>query len=43
MHAVAVTPDGQHIISASDDYLVKVWSVASKSLVSTCIGHAHPC
>ena len=36
---MAVTPDGQHIISGSDDKLVKVWSVASKSLVSTCAGH----
>jgi len=40
VQAVAVTPDGQHIISGSDDYLVKVWSVATKSLVSTCAGHA---
>ena len=43
---VAVTPDGQHIISGSDDKLVKVWSVASKSLfiglVSTCVGHTEP-
>ena len=38
VRAVAVTPDGQHIISGSDDTLVKVWSVASKSLVSTCAG-----
>ena len=30
--SVVVTPDGQHIISGSDDYLVKVWSVATKSL-----------
>ena len=37
-NAVAVTPDGQHIISGSDDKLVKVWSVASKSLVSTAPG-----
>ena len=36
VYAVAVTPDGQHIISGSDDHLVKVWSVATKSLVSTC-------
>ena len=36
--AVAVTPDGQHIISGSKDKLVMVWSVASKSLVSTCAG-----
>ena len=39
VRAVAVTPDGQHIISGSYDSLVKVWSVASKSLVSTCNGH----
>jgi WD40 repeat protein len=36
---VAVTPDGQHIISGSSDRTVKVWSVATKSLVSTCEGH----
>ena len=39
MQALAVTPDGQHIISGSSDLLVKVWSVASKSLVSTYAGH----
>jgi WD40 repeat protein len=38
---VAVTPDGQHIISGGDNSLVKVWSVATKSLVSTCNGHTH--
>ena len=38
---VTVTPDGQHIISGSQDTLVKVWSVANKSLVSTCPGHAY--
>ena len=37
--AVAVTPDGQHIISGSADAFVNVWSVATKSLVSTCKGH----
>ena len=37
--AVAATPDGQHIISGDMDNIVKVWSVASKSLVSTCAGH----
>ena len=34
--SVAVTPDGQHIISGSFDRTAKVWSVANKSLVSTC-------
>ena len=38
---MAVTADGQHIISGSEDKLVKVWSVASRSLVSTCGGHTH--
>ena len=38
-YSMAVTHDGQHIISGSGDKLVKVWSVASKSLASTCIGH----
>jgi len=36
---LAVTLDGQHIISGSFDKLFKVWSVAGKSLVSTCGGH----
>jgi WD40 repeat protein len=39
VHAVAATPDGQHIISGCFDRLVYVWSVANKSLVSTCEGH----
>jgi len=42
VRAVAVTPDGQHIISGSEDRLVKVWSVDSKSLVSICTGHTQP-
>ena len=39
VNAVAVTPDGQHIISGAAYELVKVWSVATNSLVSTCTGH----
>ena len=39
VNALAVTRAGQHIISGADDHLVKVWSVATKSLVSTCVGH----
>ena len=40
VRAVAVTPDGQHIISGGGfDTLVKVWSVDTKSLVSTCAAH----
>ena len=39
VRAVAATPDGQHIVSGSFDKSIKVWSVASKSLVSDCDGH----
>ena len=39
VEALAVTRDGRHIISSSTDKLVKVWSVASKRLLSTCTGH----
>ena len=39
VHAVAATPDGQHLISGCFDKLVYVWSVDNKSLVSTCEGH----
>jgi WD40 repeat protein len=39
VEALAVMPDGQHIISGSYDQHVKVWSVATESLVSTCEGH----
>ena len=38
VRGVAVTPDGQHIISGSFDNSVKVWSVASRRLVGTCRG-----
>ena len=41
-NALTVTHDGQHIISGSWDNLVKVWSVASKSLVSTCLLYTSP-
>ena len=39
VESVSVTPDGHHIISGAADKLIKVWSVATKSLVSTCEGH----
>ena len=42
VHALAVTRDGQHIISGSGSSyggIVKVWSVVTKSLVSNCRGH----
>ena len=41
VQALAVTHDGQHIISGGHDHLVEVWSVASKSKVCTFFGHTH--
>ena len=41
VEALTVTRDGQHIISGGLDDLIKVWSVATKSLVSTCAGHTN--
>ena len=38
VNAVAVSRDGQHIVSAGDKR-VKVWHVASKSELGTCFGH----
>jgi WD40 repeat protein len=42
VNAVAVTRDGQHIISGSSDCKVIVWSVATKSLASICDGPSSP-
>jgi WD40 repeat protein len=39
--ALAATPDGQYIISTSLDETIKVWDVATKSLLSTCEGRNH--
>ena len=39
VNALAVTRDGQHIISGSSDCSVIVWSVATKRIVSICIAH----
>jgi WD40 repeat protein len=40
VNALAVTLDGQHVVSGGYDTLVKVWEVASGDLVSTCEGPA---
>ena len=37
---LAVTPDGQHLAAGGANETVKVWNLASKSLVSTCVGHS---
>ena len=37
--ACAVTPDGRHVVSASDDKTLKVWELASGRPVATLRGH----
>ena len=38
--AVAVTPDGQRAVSASDDKTLKVWDLESGRELRTLEGHA---
>lgn len=39
VHAVAVTPDGQRVISGSGDKTVRVWDVKSDECLAILIGH----
>jgi len=39
VYAVAVTPDGQRAVSASDDQTLKVWDLASGRELRTLTGH----
>ena len=36
---VAITPDGRHAVSASDDGTLKVWELSSGEIVQTLTGH----
>ncbi len=37
--AVAVTPDGRHVVSGSEDNTLRVWDLASGETVRTLSGH----
>jgi WD40 repeat protein len=39
VHSVAFSPDGQHIVSGSQNKLVKVWSVSARKEVALLAGH----
>ncbi|TMQ26342.1 MAG: WD40 repeat domain-containing protein [Deltaproteobacteria bacterium] len=41
VRACAVTPDGRHVVSASEDQTLKVWELASGRAVATLQGHTH--
>ena len=41
VEAVAVTPDGSHAVSASDDRTLRVWNLASGRCEHTLKGHKH--
>jgi WD40 repeat protein len=39
VRSVAFSPDGQHIVSGSNDKLVQVWSVSARKEVASLAGH----
>ena len=39
VNACAVTPDGRHVVSASDDKTLKVWALATGRALATLEGH----
>ena len=41
VYSVAFSPDRQHIVSGSNDSLVKVWSVSARKEVASLAGHTH--
>jgi WD40 repeat protein len=41
VHACVVTSDGRRVISASEDYLLKVWDLASGRVLATLEGHTY--
>jgi WD40 repeat protein len=41
IYSVAVTPDGQFVISGSDDNTVKVWSIATGECITTLSHHTN--
>ncbi|WP_437948078.1 PQQ-binding-like beta-propeller repeat protein [Sorangium sp. So ce296] len=40
VNACAISPDGQHIVSGSDDTTLKVWDLETGKLLSTLQGHS---
>jgi len=41
VNAVAVTPDGKQVISASDDNTLKVWDLSSREVIANFTGHSN--
>ena len=39
VHAIAFSPDGQHLVSGSSDHTVKLWQVSSRRCLHTLAGH----
>jgi len=36
---VAVTPDGRHVVSGSDDHTLRIWDLATEETKTTLQGH----
>ena len=41
VNTVAITPDGQHAVSASDDRTLRIWDLASGATLRTLEGHTN--
>jgi len=41
VNALALTPDGKQVISASDDNTLKVWDLSSREVIATFTGHSN--
>ena len=42
VRSIAISPDGQTLVSGSGDKTIKVWELATGQIVHTLIGHTGP-
>ncbi|MGB3468507.1 MAG: WD40 repeat domain-containing protein, partial [Cyclobacteriaceae bacterium] len=42
INKIVYSPDGNHIITCSDDYTIRIWEVASGKEMRTLLGHTQP-
>ena len=42
IHSAVFSPDGQHVVTASEDQTARLWKTATGTLVAELTGHTHP-
>ena len=42
VYSVAISPDGQTLVSGSSDYTIKIWELSTGQLLRTLTGHSEP-